>query len=58
MAGIGNKRQQMCRAIRTAKKRKQQEEQQQLSEGLLARLEDGSEAGDCSQRGLRIRGGE
>jgi hypothetical protein len=45
MTGIGNKRQQMCRAMRVAKKRKQQEEQEQLSEALLAREDDESEDG-------------
>jgi hypothetical protein len=46
MAGIGNKRQQMCRMMRAAKKRKQEEEQQQqLREALLARVDDESEVG-------------
>jgi len=45
MAGIGNKRRQMCRAMTIAKKRKQQEEQQRLSEALLARVDDESEVG-------------
>jgi hypothetical protein len=45
MAGLGNKRQQMCRMMRAAKKRKQEEEQQQLREALLARVDDESEVG-------------
>lgn len=42
--GRGNKRQQLCRAMRVAKKRKMEEEQL-LPEALLARVDDESEVG-------------
>jgi uncharacterized cupin superfamily protein len=45
MVGIRNKRQQMCRMMRAAKKWKQEEEQQQLREALLAQVDDESEVG-------------